>query len=50
MVILSEKSNSLSGLIIGLLTASVVCLPVEANSRVLSIQIWTLAGVLPVAG
>jgi hypothetical protein len=49
LVILFGKSNSLGGLIIGLPTASIVGLPVEANLRVLTIQIWTLAGV-PAAG
>lgn len=44
------KFNSLSGLIIGLPTASVVGLPLEANSQVRTIQIWNLAGVLPAAG
>jgi hypothetical protein len=50
LVILFGKSNSLGGLIIGLPTASMVGLPVEANLRVLTIQIWILARVLPVAG
>jgi hypothetical protein len=31
-------------------TASAVDLPVEPNSRVLTTQIWTLTGVLTVAG
>jgi hypothetical protein len=50
LVILFGKSNSLGGLIIGLPAASIVGLPVEANLRVLTIQIWTLAGVLPAVG